>query len=185
MYNIKKSMANIFVVVGGENSGKDEIIRAVHDLGGLHAQVVPKFTSRERHEDDGKEIRCNYIFEEDTNTGKYRVISQEDDKEFCCDIVYYKNNNYYGIDTHQIWVGLRNKKFQVIVVSEVEAINHIRKKFGRLVVLIYVHSFNEERISEEFKLFLDNFNTFDHVLIAESKKEDLYDQLFRLFRSYE
>lgn len=61
-----KSMANIFVIVGGKTSGKDEIIRAVYELGGLHAQVVPKFTSRPRHpEEDGREIRCNYIFEKE------------------------------------------------------------------------------------------------------------------------
>ena len=184
MLGIKKSMANIFIIVGGHNSGKDELIRAVQDLGALHAQMIPKFTSRPRQEDDGKEIKCNYIFQKDDN-GNYKVISQEDDKIYKCDIVYYKNQNYYGIDTHQIWSGLRKQKFQVIVVSEVEAINSLIEKFGSLVVLIYVHSMTEEETLPEFQLFLDNFNEFDHVLIAENRKEDLYDQLFRLFRAYE
>lgn len=184
MVDTKRSMANIFVIVGSKDSGKDEIIRAVHDFGGLHAQVIPKFTSRTRHVDDGKEIRCNYIFEKD-NTDSYQVISQEEDKQVSCDIVYFKNNNYYGIDTRQIWAGLRNQKFQVIAVSEVEAINKLRRKFGNLVVLIYVHGADEEISSEEFRLFIENFNEFKHVLIAESRKEDLYDQLFRLFRAYE
>lgn len=184
MPNTKKSMSNIFVIVGGSNSGKDEIIRAVQDLGGLHAQMIPKFTSRVRQPDDGKEIRCNYVFEE-YDTGKYKAISQEDDREYNCDIVYFKNNNYYGIDTHQIWNGLRNQKFQVIVVSEVEAINKLIEKFGSLVVLIYVHGTYNGKSLPEFRLFLENFNEFDHVLISESRKEDLYDQLFRLFRAYE
>lgn len=184
MSKIKKSMANIFVIVGGNHSGKDEIIRAVQDLGGLHAQMVPKFTSRTRQEDDGREILCNYIFREYID-GKCKVISQENDKEYKCDIVYYKNNNYYGIDTHQIWNGLRKQKFQVIVVSEVEAINKLIEKFGGLVVLIYVHGLDSEEELPEFRLFLENFNEFDHVLIAEKRKEDLYDQLFRLFRAYE
>lgn len=177
-------MANIFVIVGGSHSGKDEIIRAVQDLGGLHAQMIPKFTSRTRQKDDGREIRCNYIFRE-YKEEKYKVISQEDDKEYLCDVVYYKNGNYYGIDTHQIWNGLRKQKFQVIVVSEVEAINKLIQKFGSLVVLIYVHGLDDEEALPEYKLFLENFNEFDHVLIAESRKEDLYDQLFRLFRAYE
>lgn len=184
MLEIKKSMANIFVIVGGGNSGKDELIRAVQDLGGLHAQMIPKYTSRARQEDDEKEIKCNYIFHK-TDNQKYVVISQEDNSRHECDIVYYKNNNYYGIDTHQIWNGLRKQKFQVIVVSEVEAINHLIEKFGSLVVLIYVHGMDEEDTLPEFQLFLENFNEFDHVLIAESRKEDLYDQLFRLFRAYE
>lgn len=177
-------MANIFVIVGGNHSGKDEIIRAVQDLGRLHAQMIPKFTSRARQEDDGKEMRCNYIFKE-YDAEKYKVISQEDDKAYNCDIVYFKNNNYYGIDTHQIWNGLRKQKFQVIVVSEVDAINKLFEKFGSLVKLIYVHGMDEEVELFEFRLFLDNFNAFDHVLIAENRKEDLYDQLFRLFRAYE
>lgn len=184
MYDIKKSMANIFVIVGGKNSGKDEIIRAVQDLGGLHAQMIPKFTSRIRQKDDGKEIRCNYKFLKN-GAGKYKIVSQENDENYDCDIVYFKNDNYYGIDTHKIWNGLRKQKFQVIVVSEVDAINKLIEKFGSLVVLIYVHGMDEEEDLFEFRLFLENFNEFDHVLIAENQKEDLYDQLFRLFRAYE
>lgn len=176
-------MVNIFVIVGGSNSGKDEIIRSVQELGRLYAQMIPKFTSRGRQVDDGKEIRCNYIFQKDNS--RYKVISQEDDREYECDIVYCKNNNYYGIDTHQIWNGLRKQKFQVIVVSEVEAINYLIEKFGSWVILIYVHGMDEEDTLPEFQLFLENFNAFAHVLIEENRKEDLYDQLFRLFRAYE
>lgn len=180
-----RAMSNIFVVVGGEHSGKDEIIRGVNDLGGLHAQIVPKYTSRERQPDDEREIRCNYIFEEIPQQRAYRVISREDDKEMICDIVYKKNENYYGINTRQIWVGLRKQRFQVLVVSELEAINSLRKKFGSLVKLIYIHGKDEKEVTPEFKMFIDNFDEFDHVLIYESRKEDLFDQLFRLFRAYE
>lgn len=181
----KKTMSNIFVIVGSENSGKDEIIRAVYELGGLHAQIIPKFTSRKWQEGDGDEICCNYLFNKRNDSESYIVRSQEHGKEVHCDIVYEKNNNYYGIDSHQIWKGLRTNKFQVIAASEIEAINSLKKKFGSLVILIYIHAASEIEISPEFNLFVDNFDSFDHVLIYESKKEDLYDQLFRLFRAYE
>lgn len=181
----KKSMSNIFVIVGGKNSGKDEVIRAVYELGGLHAQVIPKYTSRARTDDDGKEIWCNYRFDKSEEDGNYIVKSQENENEYACDIVYVKNENYYGIDSHRIWAGLRNNKFQVIVASELEAINNLKKIFGSLVILIYVYSQAEEEDSVEFNLFVDNFDAFDHVLICEDRKEDLYDQLFRLFRAYE
>ncbi len=181
-----RTMANIFVIVGGKASGKDEIIRAVYELGSLHAQIVPKFTSRNRSLEDGREIKCNYIFEKENKEKKgYIVRSQEDDKEYFCDIVYKKNENYYGINTHQIWKGLRSNKFQVIVVSELEAINSLRKIFGSLVKLIYIHGQDDEENSLEFQMFVQYFDFFDHVLIYESRKEDLYDQLFRLFRAYE
>lgn len=179
-------MANIFVIVGGKTSGKDEIIRAVYELGSLHAQIIPKFTSRNRCLEDGREIKCNYIFEEEDEKKKgYKVRSQEDDKEYFCDIVYKKNEIYYGINTHQIWEGLRSNRFQVIVVSELEAINSLRKIFGSLVKLIYIYGQDDEENSLEFQMFVQYFDFFDHVLIYESRKEDLYDQLFRLFRAYE
>lgn len=183
---MKKSMANIFVIVGSGNSGKDEIIRAVNDLGSLHAQIVPKFTSRPSQKDDGMEIRCNFNFKKIEN-GKYMVCSNDkpESEEYICDLVYEKNDNKYGINTCQIWEGLRKQKFQVIVVSEVEAINKLIEKFGSLVILIYVHGMLGKNEFPEFQLFIDNFNEFDHVLIAENRKEDLYDQLFRLFRAYE
>ena len=185
MISTRKNMTNIFVIVGSKNSGKDEIIRAVYELGGLHAQIITKFTSRSRQEDDGKEIRCNYIFEEDIDKENYKILSQEIDKEEICDIVYKKNDNFYGIISNEIWKGLRSNKFQVIVASELEAINSLKKKFGSLVKLIYIHGQNDEEDSPEFKMFMENFDFFDHVLIYESRKEDLYDQLFRLFRAYE
>lgn len=185
MVNTARAMANIFVVMGAKKSGKDEIIRGVSDLAGLHAQIIPKFTSRDRQEDDGKELRCNYIFEKKSYDGIYDVLSREDDRQYECDIVYQKNDNYYGIDSRQIWKGLRNHKFQVLVASEIEAIDSLKKKFGSLVKLIYIHGQDVEENSPEFQMFVRNFDAFDHVLIYESRKEDLYDQLFRLFRAYE
>lgn len=188
MVNTSRAMANIFVVVGGKYSGKDEIIRGVYDLGGLHAQIIPKYTSREKQPDDGEEILCNYDFIKEPGSGVYKVVTKEknkrNDKESKCDIVYNKNNNYYGIDSSQIWKGLRNHRFQVLVASETEAIDSLKKKFGSLVKLIYIHGQDDEN-SPEFQMFIRNFDVFDHVLIYESRKEDLYDQLFRLFRAYE
>ena len=36
-----------------------------------------------------------------------------------------------------------------------------------------------------FEVFLANYLAFDHVLIYADVDEDLYDQIFRLFRAYE
>ena len=73
----------------------------------------------------------------------------------------------------------------MISVSEIETINLLRAKFGRLVVLLYVHSSVRTENFDDLKMFSDNFNKFDHVLVYEGKKEDLLDQIFRLFRAYE
>ena len=42
----RSSTARIFIIVGNESSGKDEIIRAIKDLGALHAQAKKMMAPR-------------------------------------------------------------------------------------------------------------------------------------------
>lgn len=180
------------VVVGAPGSGKDLLIRAVNDLGIQHAQIVPKHTSRERRTNDGNEMIC------------------PGDPGFnleACDIIYENYGDRYGIECSRVWEWLRKGVFQVIVVSEIGAINKLHEIFGELMLLIYVHSamsasdyertevaFGEdadyvarraEGYRKAFDVFLENYLAFDHVLIYADAPEDLYDQIFRLFRAYE
>ena len=195
----RKSTAKLFIIVGNtpgdQNSanGKDLIIQAVDSMGALHAEIIPKYTSRGKKSDDGNEMICNCTFAPnedgtyDVNAGKEKVQ---------CDIVYSRKGNMYGFNSKEIWNGLKRGMFQVVVISEVETINRLREIFGGLVILIYVHSHNwekptedgqddEQKVAEEFKLYSQNFDVFNHVLIYEDKAEDLYDQMFRLFKAYE
>lgn len=186
------TLQRLFVIVGSPGSGKDSLIRAVNDLGTQHAQIVPKHTSRQRWEDDRNEMIC------------------PGDKEYGfgrCDIVYENYGDKYGIESSKIWTGLRRGVSHVIVVSNIDAINELREFFGELVVLVYVHSeidadeyrrreakyakatgYVEQRVAEyqlAYSVYLDNFLAFDHVLISSNLQEDLFDQMFRLFRAYE
>jgi ribose 1,5-bisphosphokinase PhnN len=188
----------LFVIVGTPGSGKDLLIRAVGRLGTQHAQIVPKHSSRARRWwDDGDEIICR----EDPG---YDLGN--------CDIQYENYGDRYGIKSSQIWEGLSDGIFQVVVVSNVEAINKLRDTFGELVALVYVHSevdadeyrrieaerksdpeyldaeYVEQRVKNyrlAFDIFLENYLAFNHVLINSSPAENLYDQMFRLFRAYE
>ncbi|MCH5158731.1 MAG: hypothetical protein J1F33_06015 [Clostridiales bacterium] len=186
----KKNTARLFVIVGNtpnknDSNGKDLIIQAVDSMGTLHASIIPKYTSRAHKSDDGNEMICDCKFEQ---TDKGTRITAKDGTVCYGDIVYERNGNIYGFSSENIWDGLKRGKFQVVVVSDADTINDIRNKFGGLVVLVYVHSHNYENpgiVDEEFKLFSRNFDLFDHVLIYENKAEELYDQLFRLFRAYE
>ena len=182
----------LIIVVGNPGSGKDILVRAVYDLGTQHANVVPKHTSRNRIKDDGKEMICS------------------DDPNFAlekCDVVYENYGDRYGIETVKIWKGLKRGIFQVLVVSNVDAINKLRTIFGGLIILVYVHSeiqpdeyqnteskhgyeqeYIKRRVTEynkAFRSYLRNFLAFKHVFIYTDSDEDLYDQIFRLFRSYE
>lgn len=176
------------VIVGGPGSGKDFAIQAMNDLGAQHAQIIPKHTSRSRQEDDQAEMIC------------------VDDESYAlerCDVVYENYGARYGLVTKEVWEGLRSGVFQVAVVSNVGAINDLRRIFGALLLLVYVHSevsaeefrrtsvgtaeYVEERYQKyrmAFDMYLDNFLAFDHVLIWSGDRENLFDQIFRLFRAY-
>jgi guanylate kinase len=179
----------LIVVVGSPGSGKDLLIRAVNDLGIRHAQIVPKHTSRRRRPDDGNEVIC-------VDDSNYNIEP--------CDVLYASYKDSYRIDSSIIWKGLRMGVFQVVVVSQTQGINKLREIFGDLLVLVYVHSeispddFKKSELSDDeyvqsrtddyrraFDVYLKNFLAFDHVLIYSGIQEDLFDQIFRLFRVYE
>jgi hypothetical protein len=181
----------LFVIVGTPGSGKDILIRAVNALGARHADAVPKHTSRDRRHDDGEEMICP------GDTG-YDLGK--------CDIRYENYGDSYGIRSRRIWDGLRKQRFQVAVVSDIDAIRQLQEIFGQLMVLIYIHSEKSiedyradqekygdlgyvDRRVEEYEqareLYLKHFLAFNHVLISAGLDEDLYDQMFRLFRAYE
>ena len=190
---LRKSTARLFIIVGNTpneaENGKDLIIQAVDTMGALHAGIIPKYTSRDEKADDGNEMICNCTFLQRRN-GIFKVKTKHGG-DVKCDIVYQRRGNYYGFDSEVIWKGLKRGMFQVVVISEAETINKLRDRFGGLAVLIYVHSHNmkyngqDKRTDEEFRLFSHNFSSFNHVLIYEDKAEDLYDQIFRLFKAYE
>ena len=182
----------LFVIVGTPGSGKDLLIRAVNDMGAQHAQIVPKHTSRVRRRDDGNEMICPGDPGHDLEG---------------CDVTYENYSEKYGIKSDKIWEGLKKGAFQVVVVSNLDAIKNLQRIFGELMVLIYVHSemdakeYQREEIKHEddidyvkrradeydfaYRLYLENFLAFNHALIYSGLPEDLYDQIFRLFRAYE
>ena len=188
----KKSTARLFIIVGNTpntylTNGKDLIIQAVDSMGALHASIIPKYTSRAPKSDDGNEMICSCSFLQNKD-GSFTITTPTGQKHKG-DIIYERKGNIYGFSSKGIWKGLKCGKFQVIVISDAGTINRLRDKFGGLVVLVYVHSHNYEQSNvsteTEFKLFSKNFDMFNHVLIYEDKDEDLYDQIFRLFRAYE
>ena len=190
----------LVILVGAPGSGKDALIRAIKDLGTPHAKIVPKHTTREKWNDDSSEM----LFPKDPD---YNMSA--------CDIVYENYGNQYGIESARIWKGLHEGEFQVVVVSNVDAINRLHDIFGELVLMVYVHSvvdadqyerkekkqgkegdYLKRRVADynrAYNIYLENFLAFDHVLIYSGIKEDapfgleedLYDQIFRLFRAYE
>lgn len=171
--------SKLFVIAGNASSGKDNIISATRELGAFHAQIVTKYTTRQATKDDGSELICQTLPDGNPNRDFIKKNVKKN-----CDISYSRNGNTYYIDSNEIWDGMKTGLFQVVSVTEADPINQLKQKFGSAVVLIYVHS-DSKTTPIELDLFVNNFDKFDHVLIYEDKYEDLYDQLFRLFRAYE
>ena len=201
----------LFLIVGSPASGKDELIRAVSTLGKLHAAIVPKHTTRRWQAGDGDEMICREIIDKN---GEY-ILNPNYHMENC-DIQYCNYGTQYGVRSTEIWDGLRAGIHQVLVVSNVNALNALKRIFGGLAIALYIFSdvskeqyiqneirklkrkgLSEDTISEEYmrkreenfdmawNLYVDNFMLFDHVFIFAGRDEDLYDQIFRLFRYYE
>lgn len=201
----------LFIVVGNPASGKDQLIRAVNTLGKLHADIVPKHTDRPQRIDDGNEMICKYIFDIKGN-----LVGNPNYNMERCNIHYENYKTKYGVDTNNIWEGLSKGVHQVLVVSNIKALNQLKQIFGNLAVIIYIYSevTKEEYLQQEkrnfknkmsnnklsideylkereknfdmaYKLYEENFMLFDHVFIFTDREEDLYDQIFRLFRYYE
>jgi guanylate kinase len=177
MEKYRRLASRLFIIAGNASSGKDKIISAVRELGSIHAQIVTKYTTRQETDEDGSEIVCKLRKDGELNPDFHEKFVK-------CDISYDRNSNTYRIDSSDIWDAMKSGLFQVVSVTEAEPINQLKTKFGSAVILIYVHS-DSEMPPNELSLFVNNFDKFDHVLIYENSYEDLYDQLFRLFRAYE
>lgn len=207
----------LFLVVGSPGSGKDELMTAVNTIGSLHAEIVPKHTSRLQNVDDGDEMICRAWLDTD---GKTEIANPNWDLDGC-DVKYENFGTQYGIKTSAIWDRLRQGIMQVAVVSDSDALNQLKGKFGNLAVVVYVYSqisreqYREQQIQNKlnpkngtkksqlteddlayiekhvadfdkaWQIYVDNFILFDHVLIYADMQEDLFDQVFRLFKAYE
>ena len=184
-------IARIYLVCGGPGSGKDALIQAVKDMGSLHARIVPKHTTRIRRRSDGEEMIC-------ADDSAWDLKS--------CDLQYVNHGDTYGVRTSDLWDNLMRRMPQVLVVSNHEAIQRLTEIFGRVVVLIYVHSdiavddFASRETSGQddgyvkrrsveynnaFRLYISNMKFFRHVVIYSGAQEDMFDQMFRIFAHYE
>jgi ABC-type dipeptide/oligopeptide/nickel transport system ATPase component len=197
----------LFVVVGASGSGKGVLLRSVRDMGERHIVVINKGVTRKRKTTDGSEMT---IYRPDE-------LSNED-----YDIVYANYLALYGIRTSDIWEALSHGRHALLICSNfasidkdkkpipdtVPAIPTLRRVFGPLMKLVYLHSHIDQDMSQEHQseiaaadlketrvrkkkipivrgYYVDNIGRFDHVLLNVGEPEDLSDQVFRLISFYD
>jgi len=141
--------------------------------------------------------------------GNYNVGIYEKDKKMY--LIYGDNKRLYGCDITEMEDILdKNKYHLIIVASQIEVVNILKKRYGKSrVKLIYAHSeisagefeanatdITKKEKKEEFSKILDAYtkeiSNYNHVTIyarsqltyeQTSKEEELIDQMFRLLRA--
>lgn len=180
------STSRIFIIAGGSFSGKDKLVNAMIQMEPKKILSYQKATTRIESENDNGEL---LHLKELTET---------------YDITYNKNGHKYGLSSNQIWSSLAKERITLIVLSDLESIKKIKSIFQEICVVIYLHAnidFEElerakiELENKEFikrknsldelqKIYINNMDIFNHVLLNTSESEDLYDQAFNILDFY-
>lgn len=187
-YRRLRSPVKIFVVAGAYFSGKEELVNAMQELERRHVVNYRKMTTRPQRPDDRGEMRH-----------VERISSR-------FDVKYEKQGFGYGISKRELWTALAQGKTSLVVLSDAECIRELRKEFGSICTVLYLHANLEEEelrnhmsangldqkeaddrirgIRELYDLYLSDTSLFDHVLLNTAEPEDLYDQAFNLLDYY-
>lgn len=182
------STARVFIVVGGSYSGKDELVNAMKIMDPKRVDSYRKQTDRPKRASDNNELH------------HVKTIYSN------FDIIYEKNGFSYGISSKELWQLLSKGKVLLLIVSDYECIELLKKMFGGTCAVLFLHAdfdydeIKEEMISEGLKndeikkrlmgieeikqLYINRMGIFNHVLLNTSEPEDLYDQAFNILDYY-
>jgi len=179
----------IFLIAAASGAGKKTLMEAMYSLGSKSINVIKKETDRDQQPGDGPEIIAGVK----NVKGKY-IIN------------YSFGNNNYAIDDKIIWDNLKTGLPQIIITN-MQQFHKFREIFGNSTVNIYLHAtrtskelyehqlqkLNGDRNKAELKIkkveqihqdYIKNISLFHHVLLNTIKKEDLWDQMFKLIQYY-
>lgn len=84
--------AKLFIISGNAMSGKDELLRAVLQMGGNLSDVVVKYTTRNQQRDDNGEIICRYV----PKQGILDALQEECESEKNALCVQYLDKDNWG-----------------------------------------------------------------------------------------
>ena len=203
----------VFLIVGSPASGKDELIAAVNTIGKLHAEIVPKHTNRDVRVDDGDEMICKYKYTKggeleinnqfDLENCDFLYENFGTKYGIKTSLIWDKLQN--GVSQvvvvsdkealNQLMGCFGNLAVVVYVYSQItrneyheREIMKLKKKKSDFELSPENAGYIERRVAEfdkAWNVYVDNFMLFNHVLIYADAQEDLFDQVFRLFKAYE
>lgn len=212
---MNNSAPRLYLVVGNPASGKDELIAAVHVIGTYHAEIVRKYADRQWHPGDEEELIFQDIESPDGSgvrvpNDEYRldecdVVYENYGNRYGIDFKMIWDGLRKGVS--QVLV-VSNRDAINRILDEFDSFTVLLYVYSPITSEQYRKSeiikqekkhaedsnyqidyaYVDERVDNfdmSWKLYEDNLLAFDHVLIYADKQEDLFDQLFRLFRAYE
>jgi guanylate kinase len=182
------STCRMIIIAAGSFAGKDDLVNAMIQIEPNKVAFYQKGTTRPKMPDDKNELKH---FDSKQLPDTY-------------DFIYEKNSYQYGLSTKGLWNELSREKIVLIVLSDLELIKSLKRKFNQICSVIYLHAnIDKEKLekaraemsAEEFdkrekssvelhEIYVNNINVFDHVLLNTSESEDLYEQAFNILDHY-
>jgi guanylate kinase len=148
---LHSSIPKTFILAGNAASGKDELIRAVKDMGRIQAEIIPKYAVRRQEEDDEEEMICRII--------PKQQLLDELDKEYIAD----KNKVLHELDKVSAEVQQRFRtEWEEMKCRVISGIQDGKVRFWRNV--------ENAKNGEETALFEDNALYVDLKRIRDEGK---------------
>ena len=129
-------MNHLFILAGPSMIGKTTLLSKIIEAG--LCEGLNKYSSRKKREKGFDDI----IHVDDIYDSKYG-----------CDIIYEMYDNLYGVNTNEIKAKLQNKN-QIVIISEVNAINKIIEIFDENATVILLFLSGNMPIGEYLRIYL-------------------------------
>ena len=178
-------MAHIITLTGPAHCGKSTISHMFiqYKGNGFYPISIPKYTTRMKRKND-EDVVC-----------VEKIPSR-------CDLVYEQYGVRYGVELKGLYERLEEGYTPIIVINDIRAVEDLKAILGRLVYSIFLYrkpAVYEEFLDEEreratenstkdyieknartryekaqaiYRIYIENIQLFDKVILNTSKKED-------------
>jgi guanylate kinase len=155
---LQSTIPKTFILAGNAVSGKDELIRAVKDMGRIQAEIIPKYTVRRQEEDDEEEMICRIIPKQE--------LLNELDKEYIAD----KNKILHELDNVSAEVQQRFRtEWEEMKRKVISGIQDGRVRFWQMVES--AKTGEENALFEDNKLYVDLKQILDEGKILNTQDD--------------
>jgi guanylate kinase len=177
-------MPHVITITGPSGSGKSTTLRNLLESANnsFCPTMVPKYTTRKRHEDDKGEVIC------------VECIPPE------CDLVYVQYGVLYGLDFRTILNPIANGQSPIVILNDVRAVEDVRNRLGRLVRSVFIFrkkptigmfrmlankkgGINKRETEQRYfkalaiyRIYIENIHLFDHVIVNSGTFDNLKAQ---------